>query len=101
VSQLHARAIRRLREALGTAMPAADAVKAMRTAILEFHKNPRTGKPAEAVGQPAVVVPYTPASRARKASSPNSGERRQVSRQQVVAAAAAKLSAADAAVASL
>ena len=38
VSQLHARAIRRLREALGTSVPQAEAVQVMRSAILEFHK---------------------------------------------------------------
>ena len=38
VSQLHARAIRRLREALGTSVPHAEALHVMRTAILEFHK---------------------------------------------------------------
>ena len=38
VSQLHARAIRRLREALGTCVPQAEALQVMRSAILEFHK---------------------------------------------------------------
>jgi RNA polymerase sigma factor for flagellar operon FliA len=38
VSQLHARAIRRLREALGTAVAQAEALQVMRSAILEFHK---------------------------------------------------------------
>lgn len=38
VSQLHARAIRRLREALGTSVPQAEALQVMRSAILEFHK---------------------------------------------------------------
>jgi RNA polymerase sigma factor for flagellar operon FliA len=38
VSQLHARAIRRLREALGTSVPQAEALHVMRSAILEFHK---------------------------------------------------------------
>jgi RNA polymerase sigma factor FliA len=38
VSQLHARAIRRLREALGTSVPQAEALRVMRSAILEFHK---------------------------------------------------------------
>jgi RNA polymerase sigma factor for flagellar operon FliA len=38
VSQLHARAIRRLREALGTSVPQAEALHLMRSAILEFHK---------------------------------------------------------------
>jgi RNA polymerase sigma factor for flagellar operon FliA len=38
VSQLHARAIRRLREALGSSVPQAEALHVMRSAILEFHK---------------------------------------------------------------
>jgi RNA polymerase sigma factor for flagellar operon FliA len=38
VSQLHARAIRRLRDALGTLVPQAEAMKVMRSAILEFQK---------------------------------------------------------------
>src|SRR5215510_7406471 len=38
VSQRHARAIRRLRDALATMLPNAEAVKIMRTAILEFQK---------------------------------------------------------------
>jgi len=38
VSQLHARAIRRLRDALGTSVPQAEALHVMRSAILEFHK---------------------------------------------------------------
>ena len=38
VSQLHARAIRRLRDALGSSVPQAEAAQAMRSAILEFHK---------------------------------------------------------------
>src|SRR6187397_2020958 len=36
VSQLHARAIKRLREALGSMVPAAEAMKVLRSAILEF-----------------------------------------------------------------
>ena len=51
VSQLHARAIRRLREALGTSVPQAEALHMMRSAILEFHKP----KMAKAVArQPSV-----------------------------------------------
>src|SRR5216110_92312 len=46
VSQLHARAIRRLREALAGSMPAAEAAKAIRTAILEFQQKPRMAKAA-------------------------------------------------------
>ena len=38
VSQLHARAIRRLREALGSSVPQAEVLHVMRSAILEFHK---------------------------------------------------------------
>jgi RNA polymerase sigma factor for flagellar operon FliA len=38
VSQLHARAIRRLRDALGSSVPQAEAAQLMRSAILEFHK---------------------------------------------------------------
>src|SRR5512133_2844051 len=41
VSQLHARAIRRLRDALAGSMPAAEVAKAMRSAILEFQQKPR------------------------------------------------------------
>ena len=44
VSQLHARAIRRLRDALAGVMPAAEAAKAMRSAILEFQQKPRMAK---------------------------------------------------------
>lgn len=38
VSQLHARAIRRLRDALGTSVPHAEAAGVMRSAILEFNQ---------------------------------------------------------------
>jgi len=71
VSQLHARAIRRLRDALGAMMPNADAVKVMRSAILEFHQKPKMAKAtlnsswaANAETQAAgVVVDYASASR--------------------------------------
>ena len=59
VSQLHARAIRRLRDALAGAMPAAEAANAMRTAILEFQQKPRMAKATLDSVQPAVVVPLT------------------------------------------
>jgi len=64
VSQLHARAIRRLRDALAGSMPAAEVAKAMRSAILEFQHKPRMAKatldsPAQ---QPAVVVDLSAAS---------------------------------------
>jgi RNA polymerase sigma factor for flagellar operon FliA len=65
VSQLHARAIRRLRDALAGVMPAAEAAKAMRTAILEFQQKPRMVKATldSSSAQPGVVVPYASVSR--------------------------------------
>ena len=70
VSQLHARAIRRLRDALEMMMPRAEAAQALRGAILEFHQKPRMAKATLAqtnagVSMPAVVVPYSKVSRAR------------------------------------
>jgi len=59
VSQLHARAIRRLRDALAGVMPAAEAANAMRTAILEFQQKPRMAKATLDSVQPAVVVPLS------------------------------------------
>ena len=44
VSQLHARAIRRLRDALGSSVPQAEAAQVMRTAILEFQQKPKAAK---------------------------------------------------------
>jgi RNA polymerase sigma factor for flagellar operon FliA len=61
VSQLHARAIRRLREALAGVMPAAEAAKAMRTAILEFQQKPRMAKATLDSVAPAVIVPLAAA----------------------------------------
>jgi RNA polymerase sigma factor for flagellar operon FliA len=69
VSQLHARAIRRLRDALGSILPAAEAMKVMRSAILEFQK-PKMAKAtlhsertANEATQHGVVVDYASASR--------------------------------------
>jgi len=69
VSQLHARAIRRLRDALGSMLPAAEAMKVMRSAILEFQK-PKMAKAtlasermASEAAQHGVVVDYASASR--------------------------------------
>ena len=59
VSQLHARAIRRLRDALAGVMPAAEAAKAMRTAILEFQHKPRMAKATLDSVQSAVIVPLS------------------------------------------
>jgi len=77
VSQLHARAIRRLRDALGSMVPAAEAVKVMRSAILEFQK-PKMAKATlnhewaannENAGKPGVVVDYASASRTVRSKS--------------------------------
>ena len=74
VSQLHARAIRRLRDALGSMVPAAEAMKVMRSAILEFQK-PKMAKatlPSERTPhetQHGVVVDYASASRTLRSKS--------------------------------
>jgi RNA polymerase sigma factor FliA len=77
VSQLHARAIRRLRDALGTMLHSAEAAKVMRSAILEFQK-PKMAKATlnsewaashENTGKPAVVVNYASASRTLRSKS--------------------------------
>jgi RNA polymerase sigma factor for flagellar operon FliA len=77
VSQLHARAIRRLRDALGSMMPAAEAAKVMRSAILEFQK-PKMAKAtlhsersAHETAQHGVVVDYASASRTLRSKSPS------------------------------
>jgi RNA polymerase sigma factor for flagellar operon FliA len=78
VSQLHARAIRRLREALEAMMPRGEAVLAMRAAILEFQQKPRMVKATLAstgdqvhngVTKPGVVVPYAKVSRTARSRS--------------------------------
>ena len=80
VSQLHARAIRRLRDALGTMLPNAEAVKVMRTAILEFQQKPKMAKATlssswaaggETTQRPGVVVNYASASRTLRNKSAN------------------------------
>lgn len=69
VSQLHARAIKRLRQVLGPDMAPADAVSALRSAVLAFHQKPVMAKATlsrPGVGNresgvekaPAVVVSY-------------------------------------------
>jgi len=74
VSQLHARAIRRLREALGTSMAPAEAAAVLRSTVLQFLK-PAPMKAqlpaATAAHQPAVVIPYTRTSRAALSKSPS------------------------------
>ena len=78
VSQLHARAIGRLREALSHMAPGAETFKILRSAILEFHK-PKMAKatlasvPAARPGA-AVVVDYASVSRtARSKASVRNG----------------------------
>lgn len=87
VSQLHARAIRRLRDALAAVMPAAEAAKAMRTAILEFQQKPRMAKATlDSQGwttggghsnnramQSGVVVPYARGKSAQQAGLKRAG----------------------------
>ena len=81
VSQLHARAIRRLREALGTMMSPAEAAALMRNAILSFHAKPKMAQATlesrasvssgvQQVKRPqAVVVSYPSVSRTARSKS--------------------------------
>ena len=68
VSQLHARAIQRLRKALGAECSAAEAARVLRPAIIQFHQTMRRMQMAKAalpdaprIDTPAVVLPYRPA----------------------------------------
>jgi len=80
VSQLHARAIGRLRDALSHMAPGAETLKILRSAILEFHK-PKMAKatlasvpPAASRPAAAVVVDYASVSRTvRNKSSMRNG----------------------------
>src|SRR5687767_7571361 len=73
VSQLHARAIGRLRTALSALAPGAEALAVIRTAILEFHQRPVMAKatldsvPARV---PGVIVDYASVSRTVRTKSP-------------------------------
>ena len=77
VSQLHARTIRRLKDALGSSVPQAGAAQAVRTAILEFQRKPRMAKASlpSAVaatgtdGAMGVVVDYPSVSRTARSKS--------------------------------
>ncbi len=84
VSQLHARALRRLRDAMGAdAVPGAAAATALRSAILEFRARPvmakatlpesdtRVAAGATRRAGTALVVPYDSVSRAARNSSPS------------------------------
>src|SRR4029434_7365033 len=77
VSQLHARAIRRLRDALAAMTPGVEIANIMRTAILEFQQKPRMAKATlesrstiDGVARPGVVVNYASASRTLRSKSP-------------------------------
>jgi RNA polymerase sigma factor FliA len=73
VSQLHARAIRRLRDALGPTMAPAQAVAALKSAVLQFVQKPAMMKatiPTRAAA-PGVVIPYDNTSRAARSKSPS------------------------------
>jgi RNA polymerase sigma factor for flagellar operon FliA len=85
VSQLHARAIRRLKEALGSEVPSAEAATVMRGAILAFHQKPRMlkatldgrgwtasgGHNNRGLPKPGVIVPYPTVSRTARSKSPS------------------------------
>ena len=85
VSQLHARAIHHLRDALGSTVPAAEAAAVLGNAILSFQQKPRMAKATldsrgwtasgghngGGVSTPGVVVPYASVSRTARSKSPS------------------------------
>src|SRR5882672_490556 len=73
VSQLHARAIRRLRDALGTSLAPAQAASMIRSTVLQFLQKPAMMKASEPTraATPAVVIPYASTSRAARSKSPS------------------------------
>ena len=77
VSQLHARAIRRLRDALAPMTPSGEVAKEMKAAILEFQqKRPMAratldSRSTAGVSRPGVVVNYASASRTLRSKSAN------------------------------
>ena len=79
VSQLHARAIRRLRDALGAVVPPAEAATVVRSAILAFQQKPKMAKATlnrgvhslDGVPTPGVVVAYASVSRIARSKSPS------------------------------
>jgi RNA polymerase sigma factor for flagellar operon FliA len=108
VSQLHARAIRRLRDALEVMMPRAEAAQALRGAILEFQQKPRMAKATldhaiSGVTTPGVVVPYTRVSRTARNKSANrnglAAQRQPVSSRKRAASVAARRASAGVAAA--
>ena len=84
VSQLHARAIQRLRKALGADCSMEEAARALRPAILSFQQTMTRVKMARAAGEKAataVVLPY------KKAAKP-APKRREIARDTRAIAAA-------------
>jgi RNA polymerase sigma factor for flagellar operon FliA len=77
VSQLHARAVQRLRQALGADCSAAEAAAVLRPAILAFHQATGRAKMAKAeLPGAGVVLPYKPSKAASKsAKAPQRGGR--------------------------
>ena len=69
VSQLHARAVQRLRKLLGSDLKPTQVAKAMRSVLLTFKKRESTAPPALADGQRSVVLPYSSTSRATRSKS--------------------------------
>ena len=74
VSQLHARAIRRLRDALGATLAPAEAATLIKSTVLQFLQKPammKAAQPMRATQAPAVVLPYASTSRAARSKSPS------------------------------
>ena len=75
VSQLHARAVQRLRKALGAEGAPADA-QALRPAVLAFQQTMKRMRMAKAEGRGGVVLPYKMPARPVKRPRVSVGERR-------------------------
>ena len=72
VSQLHARALGRLRDALGSETTPAAAMQHIRAAVLAFATKPKMAKAAlKAHGDASNVLDYASASRAARSKSPS------------------------------
>ena len=78
VSQLHARAVQRLRKALGADCSATEAAEALRPAILAFQQTIRRMKMAKVEREktPAVVLPYKAPNRLENRARVRSSEPR-------------------------
>ena len=78
VSQLHARAVQRLRKALGADCSASEAAEALRPAILAFQQTMRRMRMAKVDREktPAVVLPYKVPTRVENRARVRSGEPR-------------------------